>query len=646
MMLSERICIQYERVTRQQRRNSLFPLCVTQSFIDSSSPTWRHRWNPIGSAVPPPRTIWSHATTTARKNYYHYSVTPTTTTTTTKFPPIITSPTNEWFHERTNDDSKQQQPQRRHLYCSGGSIIRKNRLLDHRHHMLFQASRNQLQPQILQQPQQQQSRTLVSWLPEALQSITIWGGSGYLLKSLHTTFQLPYWACFVAISLTVRTLLFPIVLYAAHNATRFAKIAPDVQFQLALFQKDIAQYRAMKATTRQLLYLMRINLQTLGATYKINKVNPLTVFLSPLLQIPIFWYISIDMRKIVNGFDPLLAQSLVESHVGWIPDLTEADPWYGLPVLAGILLYGNMEVALGKRNMAGEATAKADTAILLKDLFQSLAVFMPCFTAQLPAGVQIYIVTSFGYTIVQSIALRTEAFRQLVGLPSMLTKPGPGRFTLEMMELKALEQKARELRGDGPLLGTGVLVHGWEISFAGKYRPTTIQGSRYVDSDNKKNIESGSATLAPLIPFRIQTSVVSPTVEALVTTNTNVLPPTLVGPYIHGISAPLWQLQQQQQQQIAEEKSTTATLPMDDASMATISGTTPAAPMDDREYMIQHTEDVMEQANRGVRTPTIIQVEQPIRGVPYQPLKKKKKALSTTAMKKKQRGPIQTKKHR
>ena len=529
----------------------------------------------------------------------------TTHPTTTKF-------LCEW-HRKSAFDTKQQ---RRHLH-NNGALIRPTGLL--LHHMNCRTPWRA-------PPQTPRRRYIVSWLPEAMQSFSIWGGSGYLLKSLHTTFLLPYWVCFAAISISVRTTLLPLVLYAAHNATRFAKIAPDVQFQLALFQKDMAHYRAMKATTRQFLYLMRINLQTLGATYKINKVNPLTVFLSPLLQIPIFWYISIDMRKIVNGLDPLLAQSLVENGVGWIPDLTEADPWYGLPILAGVLLYGNMEVALGKRNMAGEATAKADTAILLKDLFQSLAVFMPCFTAQLPAGVQIYIVTSFCYTLVQSIALRTDSFRQLVGLPSMLTKPGPGRFTSEMMELKALEQKARELRGDGPLLGTGVLIYGWELSFAGKYRPTTIQGSRTVD-----HVETGS-TAAPLIPFLIQTTVIPQNVETLVTNTNNIMPPTLSGPYIHGISAPLWQIQQQQFQ----ETSTTANVPPDDASSTTA---TLATTIDNREYMIQHPEDVMEQANRGVRPPTI--VEKPIRGVPYQPLKLKK----VPPMKKKQRGAHKSKKH-
>ena len=54
----------------------------------------------------------------------------------------------------------------------------------------------------------------------------------------------------------------------------------------------------------------------------------------------------------------MLAQTLVDSPVAWIPDLTEPDPWFGLPVLAGILMYTNVEVAFGRRSLAGQSTAK------------------------------------------------------------------------------------------------------------------------------------------------------------------------------------------------------------------------------------------------------------------------------------------------
>jgi hypothetical protein len=243
-------------------------------------------------------------------------------------------------------------------------------------------------------------------------------------------------------------------------------------------------------------------------------------------------YVSVDLRKIVNGLDPQLAQALVESPVAWIPDLTEPDPWFGLPVLAGVLLYANVEVAVGRRSLAGPATAKADTALVLKDVFQSFAVFMPCFTSQMPAGIQIYLVTSFLFTMGQSASLRNAAFRSMVGL-SPLPIPGEGntneaKYAQEFIRLKQLEQKAREIRGDGPLLGKGVLAQNFECSFPGTYRKSSIEGSgmpRMIEVSTQ-----ASTTATPELRSASLDLASSPFAKL---------------PYVHGISAPAWQLVQQ-----------------------------------------------------------------------------------------------------
>ncbi len=203
-------------------------------------------------------------------------------------------------------------------------------------------------------------------------SKVIWGGTGWLLETLHMDGMVPYSLCFVGTNLIVRTALIPLVIRGAKTAAHLATVAPEIQFLVSLFQRDFAQLRKQQRPLQEQIYLLKITWQTLRQIYKLHKVSPLDVFKSPLLQLPLFWYVSIDIRKIINGANPELAQKLTESsYLFYGMDLTEADPYYGLPILGGALLYLNVEMAMGKRALSGETSSKSNIAIYLKDFFQS-----------------------------------------------------------------------------------------------------------------------------------------------------------------------------------------------------------------------------------------------------------------------------------
>ena len=210
----------------------------------------------------------------------------------------------------------------------------------------------------------------MSMLPEALSSVSVWGGTGILLKSMNTYGGVPYWLGFSFTNIMVRTTLFPFVLQSAHTSVRFAKVAPEVQFLITIFQNDLKKQRQDGASPAEQRMLLWRTMQTLGGIYRLRKVNPLAVFISPLLQLPVFWYVSIDLRKIINGQDPHLASELMESGLFWFKDLTEPDPWFALPVLSGLLLYYNVEVAVGKQSLSGETASQSNMARILKDSFQ------------------------------------------------------------------------------------------------------------------------------------------------------------------------------------------------------------------------------------------------------------------------------------
>jgi membrane protein insertase Oxa1/YidC/SpoIIIJ len=416
----------------------------------------------------------------------------------------------------------------------------------------------------------------VSWLPEAVQNFSIWGGTGYALKVFHFDGAVPYWACFAFMSTALRTALLPMVVHSAKTSARFAKVAPELQFIVTLFQSDLKKMRAEGKSLFEQRQLFLQNLQTVRTIYKLHNINPLVVFLSPLFQIPFFYYVAIDLRKIVNGADPELAQELTESPFLWITDLTEADPFYGLPIAAGAMLYLNVEVAVGRRSLSGPTASKSDFASLLKDLFQTLAVLMPCLAANSPAGLQVYLLSSFTWTLFQGAGLRNDTVRGWIGLPSMSAAPTEAKYAKEFMEFKKLEQKAKEIRGDGPILGRNVLAVGFETSFPGTNRPSTIETSGQLPPDM---MEEPSASLSSSTMKKNPTLDVSQATAAWAGQFT-----PSGGEFIHGISAPMAQLEAQFAEQLKEQQMKEIT----------------AKSGEEREYMSRATDEMMEAANRGV----------------------------------------------
>ena len=219
--------------------------------------------------------------------------------------------------------------------------------------------------------------------------------------------------------------------------------------------------------------------------------NIVILFLqSPLLQIPVFWYFALDLRHVINGADPILAQALVDTTFLHITDLTEPDPYYALPIATGALLYFNVETAVGRRALSGETSSQSKLALAMKDFFQSLAIFMPCFMVQQPSGVQIYLMTSMVFSLCQSVAMRNDRVREAVGLPPMYQKPKgmeEGKFVKEFMEIMQERQEAKA-RGEF-ILGEGVSRLGGMSPRVGKRIKSSIKISKSDEDLLKENVD-------------------------------------------------------------------------------------------------------------------------------------------------------------
>mmetsp|Transcript_28447 Transcript_28447/g.41529 ORF Transcript_28447/g.41529 Transcript_28447/m.41529 type:complete len:574 (-) Transcript_28447:34-1755(-) len=471
--------------------------------------------------------------------------------------------------------------------------------------------------QLSSSPSHQQYRsssTLTAYIPDAFQSFTIWGGSGILLKSIHSA-NLPYWACFSVTNVIVRSSLIPLVLQGAHTATKIAKVAPEIQFLASNFTNDLKKMKSEGRSVGEQAFVMKTTWRTMRAIYKYHKVNPLAIFKSPLMQIPVFWYFSIDIRKIINGADPELAQQLTESGFLWITDLTEPDPWYGLPIVSGMLLYLNVEWAVGRKTLSGETASKSNIAKYMKDFFQSLAVFMPCFMSQSPAGVQVYLATSFIFTLFQGMALRNDSVREIVGLPVMNAPMPESILARGFIDLKTKEKEARDARGETEeVFGKhGILMPGYEGSLPCTYRASTIDVGDYIGRSVPDVVESPS--------------------ELMMEEQQQVIPSMTVlgGGGEMGQMVGPWDPQYLLDNALAKKKKET--------SPETSSPTKQQQPEEEQKYMVQTAEEIMEAANRGeLPKPPVIMAPKEKKTAEDTPLNVKKIATKRRGVGGKKRG--------
>lgn len=381
--------------------------------------------------------------------------------------------------------------QKNHTFTAAGGPLNIHNTSYHQlnHHWIFADKKRKMNdiPDIhsLSHRSMSSSSIISDVLPEFMKQYSIWGGSAIILKTFHGL-NIPYWACMSLTNILVRTSLFPLVIQGAKTSVRFSNVAPEVQFLISCYTRDAKTLKDANAPPSQRMELLVATWQSLRGIYKLHKVNPFDVLKSPLMQIPVFWYFSVDIRKLINGGNPELAQELTESGFLWVMDLTEPDPWYGLPILSGLLLYLNVEVAVGKQSLSGETASKSNIARYLKDGFQSLAVLMPCFMAQSPAGVQIYLLTSFTFTLFQGAALRNDAFRQMVGLPSRGAPLPEGKLVKEFILYNKLERDTY-----------GVLSPKFHSSFkpyAQLMSPEEMKRMEQKAKESKKNITNNNST--------------------------------------------------------------------------------------------------------------------------------------------------------
>ena len=152
-----------------------------------------------------------------------------------------------------------------------------------------------------------------------------------MMEYIHIHTGLPWWGAIVASTFVLRAIIFPVMMRAQKNGVVLNNINPELQ----KLMKKQREYRQIGNKMMSDQYGMKIwNL------YQKNNCNPLKMAVMPLLQLPLFLSFFIAIRKMAA----VPVESMKTGGVLWFQDLTVADPYYILPVLACGSFIASIEV--------------------------------------------------------------------------------------------------------------------------------------------------------------------------------------------------------------------------------------------------------------------------------------------------------------
>ena len=129
-----------------------------------------------------------------------------------------------------------------------------------------------------------------------------------------------YGLAIILLTVIIRVVLLPFTFSQTKSMRRMQELTPQLQKLQQKYKNDP----------------QRLNREVMELWRK-HKINPMAGCLPLLLQLPILW----ALFRVLYSYNYSAAASFL-----WLPDLAKADPYYVLPVLAGITTWWQSKVSM------------------------------------------------------------------------------------------------------------------------------------------------------------------------------------------------------------------------------------------------------------------------------------------------------------
>lgn len=174
-----------------------------------------------------------------------------------------------------------------------------------------------------------------------------------VFEFLHVSAGLPWWGAIAVAGLTIRMLMYPLVIKAQQNSARMSNIAPEMEKISKNMREANMSGQSMAAG---------MEMAKLQALLESNNISMARNFL-PLAQAPVFISFFIALRQMAN----LPVESMKSGGMFWFSDLTVPDPYLLLPVMSVCTMLLVMEVG-------AEGGVNVERLRKMKWVFRGMAV--------------------------------------------------------------------------------------------------------------------------------------------------------------------------------------------------------------------------------------------------------------------------------
>jgi YidC/Oxa1 family membrane protein insertase len=233
------------------------------------------------------------------------------------------------------------------------------------------------------------------WIVQQVANLTVWISElvgGY------------YWVGLVVVTLLVRTAGWPI--YAKSNQMTVkmqqAQPAMDAIKEKYKGRNDEASQRKMQMETM--------------AVYKEYGINPLGCLL-PFLQMPIFISMYQVVRRIpITDMFNAGGEHALKFNFLWVKNLGEADPYYILPILVGLVMFFSQQYTMKKpdylQNKKYTKTDQQKQSEGTMKIMSYVMVVMLVSIALTNAGIALYWIIGTSYQFLQTYLNRRKSAKQ------------------------------------------------------------------------------------------------------------------------------------------------------------------------------------------------------------------------------------------